>query len=408
MREFSPEQARRIALRAQGFDRVRPPVVTARHLNDVLRRLGLFQIDSVNVLMRAQYMPLFSRLGPYERNFLDLAAGKPPRKLFEYWAHEAALVDMSLYGAMRFRMESDTRMWGSMRRVAAEHPEIVSWVLDEVRNRGPLTARQIELDVSTARDNWGWNWSIVKSALEYLFYKGEVTSARRNAAFERLYDIPQRVIAANQLEAAPLTAPEAHRHLIEFASRALGLATEPSLRDYFRLQPGPSKQAVAQLVESGDLIAVTVRGWRRPAYLNPAATVPRAIHARSLLSPFDPLIFHRPRTEELFGFRYRIEIYVPEAQRVHGYYVLPFLLGDSLVARVDLKADRAGGRLLVQSAWVEPDAPAETAAELAAELMVMASWLGLREVVPPTRGDLAADLAHAIEAAGPVADPILG
>lgn len=343
-------------------------------------------------------MPLFSRLGPYDRGLLDRAYDRAPRRLFEYWAHEAALVDVSLRSALRFRMESGARMWGSMKRVADEHPEIVDWVRSEVRDRGPLTARQIEFDVPKVRDQWGWNWSIVKSVLEYLFYKGEVTSARRNSQFERLYDLPERVIPARHFAAPALERDEAHRHLVRFASRAHGIATESCLRDYFRLQPGPTKQAIAELVDAGELMPANVRGWKRPAFLHPEATIPRKVAARALLSPFDPLVFERTRTEQLFGFRYRIEIYVPEAKRVHGYYVLPFLLGDSLVARVDLKADRDGERLLVRSAWAEPTAPAHIAAELAAELGELARWLELPEIVPPERGDLATDLSGALQA----------
>ena len=398
MIQLTTLQSRRIALRAQGFTKRRPELVSTRHLNQIVSRVGFFQIDSVNVLVRAHYMPLFSRLGPYDRDLLDHAYGRAPRRLFEYWAHEAALVDVSLRSALRFRMESGARMWGSMMRVAVEHPGIVDWVRSEVRDRGPLTARQIELDVPKVRDQWGWNWSIVKAALEYLFYKGEVTSARRNSQFERLYDLPERVIPAHHFAVPALETDEAHRHLVRFASRAHGIATERCLRDYFRLQPGPTKQAVAELVDAGELVPANVSGWKRPAFLHPEATIPRKVTARALLSPFDPLVFERTRTEQLFGFRYRIEIYVPETKRVHGYYVLPFLLGDRLVARVDLKADREGGRLLVRSAWAEPGAPTHTAAELAVELGELARWLELSEIVPPERGDLAADLSSALQA----------
>ena len=396
MIQLTTLQARRVALRAQGFTKHRPQSVSARHLSQVVSRLGFFQIDSVNVLVRAHYMPLFSRLGPYDRDLLHRAYGRAPRRLFEYWAHEAALVDVSLHSALRFRMESDARMWGSMMRVATDNPEIVDWVRSEISDRGPLTARQIELDVPKVRDQWGWNWSIVKAALEYLFYKGEVTSARRNSQFERLYDLPERVIPARHFDAPALDAGDAHRTLVQFASRAHGIATERCLRDYFRLQPAPAKQAIAELVDAGKLVPANVHGWRRPAFLHPEATVPRNVSARALLSPFDPLVFERSRTEQLFGFRYRIEIYVPEAKRIHGYYVLPFLLGDRLVGRVDLKADRDGGRLLVRSAWVEPGAPTHTAAELAIELGELARWLGLSEIVPPERGDLAVELTRAI------------
>lgn len=389
-------QARRIALGAQGFTKARPAAVGSRQLASTIARLGFFQIDSVNVLVRAHYMPLFSRLGPYDQELLHRAFGRAPRRLFEYWAHEAALVDVSLHSALRFRMASGARMWGAMARVAAEHPELVAWVLEEVRRRGPLTARDIEHDATHSRDSWGWNWSVVKSALEYLFYKGEVTSARRNSAFERLYDLPERVIPAQQLELPTQTPQEAHLTLVRHAARAHGIASEQCLRDYFRLQAEPTRAAIETLVADGELIPTVVEGWRRQTYLHAEAKRPRTVRARALLSPFDPLVFERQRTEALFDFRYRIEIYVPEHKRVHGYYVLPFLLGDRLVGRVDLKADRAAGELLVRSAWQEIDAPAHTAIELAAELNDMARWLGLGSVRCELKGDLAPELSAAL------------
>lgn len=393
---LSQLQARRIALAAQGFGKRRPDVVGSRHLASTIARLGFFQIDSVNVLVRAHYMPMFSRLGPYDPELLHRAFGRAPRRLFEYWAHEAALVDVSLHAAMRFRMESGARMWGGMAKVARDHPGVVEWVLGEVRERGPLTARDIEQEVPRNKDNWGWNWSIVKSALEYLFYKGEVTSARRNSSFERVYDLPERVIPSVHLGAETLSSDDAHLTLVRFASRAHGIASEQCLRDYFRLAPVPTHKAVEYLVAAGELIPTRVVGWHRQAYLHPEAKVPRSIRARALLSPFDPLVFERHRAEQLFDFRYRIEIYVPENKRVHGYYVLPFLLGDRLVGRVDLKADRKAGALLVRSAWAESHAPAHTARELADELHEMARWLELETVIPPAKGDMAGELNDAL------------
>lgn len=392
-------QARRTALAAQGFTKPRPGLdgtVTPRHVARVIERLGLFQIDSVNVLARAQYMPLYSRLGAYDVDLLHRAAGRSPRRLFEYWAHEAALVDVRLWQALQFRMESGARMWGGMIRIARDKPEFVEWVLEEVRANGPLTAREIEHDVPRERDNWGWNWSEVKAALEYLFYKGRVTAARRNTSFERVYDLPERVIPAAQLDAPPLSAPEAHRVLVEHAARALGVGTAQCLRDYFRMDPAQTGAAVDALVQTGELQPVTIAGWKRPAFLHRDAVTPRRVQARALLSPFDPLVFERTRTEKLFDFRYRIEIYVPADRRVHGYYVLPFLLGDRLVARVDLKADRATGTLVVHGAWAESHAPDHTAGELAAELRHLAGWLGLQSVTPPAKGDLAGELTSAL------------
>lgn len=392
-------QARRIALAAQGFTRPRPGVnaaVNARHFGKVIDRLGFFQIDSVNVLTRAHYMPLFSRLGPYDTELLHRAAGRRPRRLFEYWAHEAALVDINLWQAFQFRMESGARMWGGMARVAKEQPEFVEWVLGEVRDHGPLTAREIEHDVPRTKDQWGWNWSEVKAALEYLFYKGRVTAARRNSAFERVYDLPERVIPLAQLDGPPLDSAEAHVVLVSHAARALGVGTAQCLRDYFRMSPELSKVAIETLVDTGELIPTSIAGWNRVAYLHRDAVQPRKVSARALLSPFDPLVFERTRAEKLFDFRYRIEIYVPAEKRVHGYYVLPFLLGDRLVARADLKADRQTGTLMVHGAWAESHAPASTADELAQELRLMARWLGLNTIVPPTKGDLAGELTAAL------------
>jgi uncharacterized protein YcaQ len=389
---LSTLQARRIALGAQGFTRARPAAVTSRHLNATIARLGFFQIDSVNVLQRAQYMPLYSRMGPYDVDLIHRAAGRAPRRLFEYWAHEAAFVDVNLWPAFRFRMDSGARMWGSMARIIEEQPDLVAWVLEEVRANGPLTAREIEHDTPRTKDNWGWNWSEVKIALEYLFYKGEVTAARRNSQFERIYDVPDRVLPPKVLSEPALDEDAAHLELLRHASKALGIGTAQCLRDYFRLSPDPTAQAIATLVDQGELLPATITGWKRPAFLHAEAVRPRTVRARALLSPFDPLIFERTRTEVLFDFRYRIEIYVPAHKRVHGYYVLPFLLGDRLVARVDLKADRSAGVLRVHSAFAEPDAPDETAAELAAELRLMAGWLGLDSVSAARKGDLATAL----------------
>src|SRR6266511_1298043 len=372
---LSLAQARRVALAAQGFADQRPAgTPDLRHLRRVLRRIGLLQMDSVNVLVRAHYLPLYSRLGPYPTALLDRASHRPPRELFEYWGHEASPLPVSLHPVLRWRMEQD---------------------------------------VTTRSEHWGWNWSDVKTALEWLFWRGEVTSARRTTTWARVYDGPERVLPSAVL-AAPTPSPaDAQRELVRVAAAALGVAAEPELRDYFRLSVAGARAAIADLVEAGELVPVTVEGWRGPAYLSAGARIPRRVDAATLVSPFDPLVWERARTERLFGFRYRIEIYVPAAQRVHGYYVLPFLLGDRLVARVDLKADRQAGVLRVPAAWSEdglhdqsgpraapggPDRspPGQVSEALAAELHRLAGWLGLGGVAAPEGGDLARPLAAAL------------
>lgn len=395
---LSVSQARRMTLAAQGFLDPRPGGVTdMRHLRRVLRRLHLIQMDSVNVLQRAHYMPLYSRLGPYPTDLLERAAYHRPRELFEFWGHEASLIRSDLQPLFRWRMERAHEFaWGGMRRIAVEQPQLVSWVLDEVRQRGPITVAEIEHDAPRAKDNWGWNWSVVKQALEWLFYSGQVTAAERTTSFARRYDLPERVLPPAVL-AAPTPEPaEAFRALVELSARALGVAGEAELRDYFRLPLQPCRQAIAELAEAGVLRPVTVPGWK-PAWLHHEARLPRRATAATLVSPFDPLIWERARTERLFGMTYRIEIYVPRPQRLYGYYVLPFLQGERFTARVDLKAERRTGELQVPAAWREPGAdPEETAAALAVELRRLAGWLGLTSVAVPERGDLAGALTSAL------------
>ena len=389
---LSLAQARRLALGAQGFNDARPAGVPDRRaLRRVVSRTGLFQIDSVNVLTRAHYLPLFSRLGAYPVALLDRAAYRGPRELFEYWGHEASLLPVDVQPYLRWRMaEAGTSAWGGLRRVVDERPEFVAQVLADVHREGPVSAGEIEElhGGRTRKAGPWWDWSHVKLALEYLFWAGEVTTASRRG-FERLYDIPERVLPAAVLAVPTPDRPNAMRELLLRAAGSFGVATERDLRDYYRLPVADAKAGVADLVEAGLLLAVSVEGWRQQAYLHHAARIPRRVDARALIAPFDPLVWERERTERLFGFRYRIEIYVPAPKRVHGYYVLPFLLGDRLVARVDLKSDRQAGVLRVQAAHAEPGAPAETAEELAAELEAMAGWLGLSGVDWRGRGDLA-------------------
>jgi hypothetical protein len=410
---LSAAQARRVALAAQGLGVPRPPgPVTMRHVQAVVDRLGVVQIDSVNVFARSHYVPFMSRLGPYDQALLDRASARRPRRLVEYWGHEASLVAPATHRLLRFRMDrAHDEAWGGMVRTARELPGLLERVRGVLEHEGPLTAaeleRRFEAPGERDRTNWGWNWSQTKRALEFLFWSGVVSSAGRTAQFERRYDLTERVLPPEVAAAPDLPPADAVRELVRMAARACGVASERCLRDYFRLRPAEARTAIAELVDAGDLVPVTVAGWARPAYLHPQARLPRRVQARALLSPFDSLVWERERTEALFGFRYRLEIYTPAARRVHGYYVLPFLLGDELLARVDLKSERTpgGGVLRVRAAWSELTAATgprheEVAAELAQELAVTAAWLGLAGVAVEPRGDLAPALSAAVARVG--------
>lgn len=400
-RSFSVAQARRLAIGAQGLTGTRPDAEPdRRHLRRVLRHTGVLQIDSVNVLVRAHYLPAFSRLGPYQRALVDRMTYRY-QELFEYWGHEAALLPVALHPLMRWRMaraERGIETWGALARIVRERPGYVEWVYGEVVARGPVSAGEVAADEKRSTADWGWNWTAAKTALEYLFWAGRIsTASRRN--FERLYDLPERVLPAAVLDLPTPDEATAHRELLVLAAGRHGVGTLGDLADYFRIRNPDARPRVAELVEDGRLEQVEVRGWSQPGYALPEVIVPRRTAGRALLVPFDPLIWQRDRTERLFGFRYRIEIYVPAHRRLHGYYVLPFLLGDRLVCRVDLKADRAARVLRVQAAWAEPGAPSQTAPALAAELSLMAQWLELDAVEVAPRGDLAAELAAAVKEA---------
>lgn len=400
---IGPAEARRIAIAASGLARPRPALPGPRQVAATIDRLGLLQIDSVSVLVRAHYLPLFSRLGPYDRDLLDRAAWGARRSLFEYWAHEASLVPLSSQPLLRWRMARAAQgrgLYSNLAAFAREQPARIEAVAAEVARRGPLAASDLEgaaVDDAAGKGGW-WGWSDAKRALEFLFWAGRLTAATRRGSFERVYDLPGRVLPAAVRDLPDPDPATAQRDLLRIAARALGIATAGDLRDYFRLGPQDAAPAIASLVASGELRPVAVRGWNRPAYLYHAAPRPRRVRARALLAPFDPLVWHRPRTERLFGFTYRLEIYTPAARRRHGYYVLPFLLGDQLVGRVDLKSHRAAHVLLVQAAHAEERHPPDLPDELAAELREMARWLGLGRIEVAGRGRLAPALAAALAA----------
>jgi len=379
---LSLKEARRIALAAQGFGVSRPERTTAAHVRKTLDRLGLFQIDSVNVLARAHYLPAFSRLGAYDRTLLERDAWghRRQRRVFEYWAHEASLLPLDLHPLLRWRMiraERGEIGYQALKRFAREQRPEAQAVLDRIAAEGPMTAADFEN--GSSRSGW-WEWSHTKHALEWLFWSGQITTATRRGSFARVYDLPERVLPRAVLDLPTPDAPTAQRALIERSARALGIATAADLRDYYRLKPDEADHAIAAEAESGALIPVRVQGWSQKAWMHRDARLPRRVRTASLLAPFDPLIWERGRAERLFGFHYRIEIYVPQHKRAHGYYVLPFLMDEALVARVDLKADRQAGTLLAHRVTLESGAPAETMERLAVELDRTAVWLGLNTV----------------------------
>ena len=398
---LSAAEARRVSLAAQGFDRARPAAAGTRQLNLALARMSTLQIDSVNVFARSHYMPLFSRVGSYDTAALDrlLFARRSP--YVEYWAHVAAFVPAADWGLFHFRMQDLRAKYGSKPGGWFDtHRDLVDWVRAELADRGPLRPAQIEHDVKKgARGPW-WDWDVVKHALEYLWLFGEVAIAGRRG-FERRYALAEDVIPREVLE-APVPRDEAVRELVRRAARACGVSTAADVADYWRIADRKAvTAALHELTDAGELHPVTVEGWTtagRPsrAWLHRDATVPRRIDAAAILTPFDPVVWFRDRAERLFDFEYRIEIYTPAPQRRYGYYSLPVLIGDDIVGRVDLKADRPASRLLVQSAWWEHGRPAEAAARLADELRLAAAWQGLETISISHWGDATDDLARAL------------
>jgi uncharacterized protein YcaQ len=392
---ISLKTARRIALAAQGFGRAQPAAPGRSQFRDVARRLGVIQIDSVNVVTRTHYLPAFSRLGDYPRAALEAEAWGPRRSLFEYWGHEASLLPLESQPLFRWRMERarDGAMWTGLSRFGREKRDYIDGVLAEIERRGPVTGGDFA-EGPRGAPGW-WSWSDGKRALEWLFWAGLITTKTRNG-FERVYDLTERALPARIIDLPTPDEADAQRELVRLSARAMGVATAADLRDYFRLPLADARERVAELVEAGELAPVSVKGWRQPAYLAAGARTPRKVTGAALLSPFDNLIWARDRTERLFDVRVRLEIYTPAHKRAHGYYVLPFLEDEAITARVDLKSDRKAGRLLVQAAWREPDARADTPAQLAAELRRMTGWLGLKSVEVVGKGDLAGALKSAI------------
>lgn len=382
-------RARRIALAAQGFTGARPAGrVDVRHFRRVLTHLGAVQIDSVNVVSRSHYLPFFSRLGGYDRSALDRYTSHSG-EVFEYWGHEASLLPVEDYSLLRFRMD-ELHPWHRVRRILEEQPGYVEAVYDEISERGPLTVSELE-DPGSRTGPW-WGYGKGKIALEWLFAKGRIT-AWRNATFTRVYDVTERVIPSRYLEGEAPDRDEAYRALLLRAARHHGIGTADDLADYYRLHIPTSRGLLDNMAAAGLLEEVEVDGWKGPVYLHPEAVVPRTARGTALLSPFDSLVWHRDRAERLFGFRYRIEIYVPKPKREYGYYVLPFLLDGELVSRVDVKALRQVGALEVRGAYVEEGHdPGRVAAAMFPELEAMATWLGMGEIEIVNKGNLAANL----------------
>lgn len=389
---ISPAAARRIALAAQGFGRPRPDAVGTRQLNLLLERLGLLQLDSVNVLERSHYLPVFARLGAYDKTLLDRLTFAKKGPYREYWAHEAALIPLEEWPLFRFRMQDYRDYYARTSDPwLAAHADTLAWLRAELAEKGPLPASKIERDASAPRRGSWWDWDEVKRGLERMFRVGEVVSAGRSN-FERTYALPEQVMPTGLWE-REVPRAEAVHGLMERSARAHGIGTLSDLADYYRLKTADAKPALERLVDEGVVRAVSVPGWRKQAYLHRDARIPRRIEATALLSPFDPVVWERERALRLFGFHYRIEIYTPAPKRVYGYYTLPVLVDDALVGRIDLKNDRKRGVLRVQSAWREQGVPDAVGERIVPALRELAAWQGLGELEVVDRGDLARAVA---------------
>jgi uncharacterized protein YcaQ len=378
---LSIADARALAIAAQGFDTARPKTkATQRHVDALISRLGVIQIDSVNVLVRSQELPLFSRLGNHNRNAIPKATEQ--QKLFEYWGHEAAHLPVEIHPLFRWEMEAarlgKAKHWG-LTSFYDDNKAFVKRMLKHVEKNGPTTSR--ELSIRTEKKGTWWDWDEAKVALEYLFLTGQLMSRGRGTDFARIYDTPERVLTPKILNAPTPTEHEARKQLLVRSAIAQGVATAGDLADYYRQKPVAIKPLIAELVEEGELHAVVVDGWTEKAFVHRSAKPPKQLHATALLSPFDSLVWCRPRNERLFNFHYRIEIYTPKEKRKFGYYVLPFMMNGEMVGRVDLKADRANSKLLVHSVHTEKGIKRSMINDaLNNELRTMASWLGLSSV----------------------------
>jgi len=394
--DLSAKQARRIALAAQGFAESRRHAAPGRaQFRKTAQRLGVLQLDSVNVVTRTHYMPAFSRQGDYPQELLDQEAWGKKRTLFEYWGHAASLMPMEMQPLFRWRMARAEagEMWSGFARFGRERRDYIDGILAEIEKRGPVTGGDFATGPRGA-PGW-WSWSDGKTALEWLFWAGYITTATRRG-FERVYDLTERALPSAIVNLPTPDEAEAQRELVRLSAKVMGVATEADLRDYYRLPLEISRRTVRELVEAGDLIPVAVEGWAKPGYLHRDAKTPRGVDAHALLSPFDNLIWFRDRTERLFDITVRLEIYTPAHKRTHGYYVMPFLEGETVTARVDLKADREAKVLRVQASHAEPGAGPDTPAALAVELRRMAKWLRLDDVEIVQKGDLAAPLKAAM------------